>query len=165
MFPAGSAVSSTSQHGVRRKGSCLRRVSRIFLRLSATVNVDLSEFLWILPILSLQALDYGFLPPSDADLDEEEIAALRAEKAIKDAWRRKYSESVARQVQKWNKRLAKEHRYDKLPNLKEICRLGIPAMRRGPAWFAISGAQELYRADPHGFGKFLSDSIHLCGSM
>lgn len=63
--------------------------------------------------------------------------------------------SLARQKQAWNKRLAKEHRFDRLPNLKEICRLGVPAERRAPAWWALSGAQDLYRADPHGFATNL----------
>ena len=30
--------------------------------------------------------------------------------------------------------------------------VGIPAARRPTTWFALSGAQELYRADPSGFG-------------
>jgi hypothetical protein len=112
---------------------------------------------------SLQMADYGFPAPTDAELDDEERQQFQEEQSAKRAWRGAYMHTIATQSQQWNKRLEREHRYDKLPDLKEICRAGIPAARRANAWWTLSGAQELYRKDPQGYGTVIFEL--LCSTL
>lgn len=98
-----------------------------------------------------QKQDYGFAPLNCFDFfqDEEQKEKLLKEKQD---WKIKYVETIERQERKWTKRSAKEHRYEKLADLKLLCRIGIPAPRRPNAWFAISLAYESFKQDPIIFG-------------
>jgi hypothetical protein len=84
--------------------------------------------------LKLQAVGYGFLTLDNiASLDEDEQKATREAVAAKESWMKTYQETLAEQVRKWNKRFVQEgKRIDTLKEeeIKKLCRLGVPAVRR-----------------------------------
>lgn len=93
-----------------------------------------------------QRYDYGF-----PNLADESDVGYEARVRLKQAWMAKYTTAIEKQQLKWNKQLAKEHRFEKLPKLKELCRMGAPASRRPNVWFAVSGAHDLFLNEPNGY--------------
>ena len=67
-------------------------------------------------------------------------------------WKRIYIKSLKVAEIKWNKALLKENRYEHIRDLKQLCKLGIPANRRPKVWFSICGAAEKFNKDPFLFG-------------
>ena len=72
----------------------------------------------------------------------------------KKLWRDNYKKSIDRQNRKWSKRLLKESNINKLPDLKLLCRIGVPALLRPDVWFNVSQTFISYKSEIKTYGIY-----------